>query len=156
MHRKTLAAVAIATLTTAAQAQDIVRTQVTPEGNPIDAATVHGWVEAYFEGTRSMDAAQWASAFALDAVLDDPVGFPVKDNPEARLAQGEGFVSAFQELGLYESFVHVAGNEAVAKWQGRGITPDGAEITFDGINHFTFNKDGQITLLRGFFAPPGQ
>ncbi|MFQ6550585.1 nuclear transport factor 2 family protein [Aestuariibius sp. 2305UL40-4] len=156
MLRNTLAAAAIATLTTAAQAQDIFRTQISPDGNPIDAATVHGWVEAYFEGTRSMDAAQWASAFAPDAVLDDPVGFPVKDTPEAILAQGEGFVSAFQQIGLYESFVHVVGNEAVAKWQGRGTTLDGVEITFDGINHFTFNEEGQITLLRGFFAPPGQ
>lgn len=156
MLRKTLAAAAIATLTSAAHAQDIVRTQISPEGDAFDAATVHGWVEAYFEGTRSMDAAQWASAFAPDAVLDDPVGFPVKNTPEAILAQGEGFVSAFQQIGLYESFVHVVGNEAVAKWQGRGITPDGAEITFDGINHFTFNENAQITLLRGFFVPPGQ
>ncbi len=156
MLRKTLAAAAIGTLATAAQAQDIVRTQISPEGNPFDAATVHEWVEAYFQGTRSMDAAQWASAFAPDAVLDDPVGFPVKDTPGAILAQGEGFVSAFQQIGLYESFVHVVGNEAVAKWEGRGTTSDGVEITFDGINHFTFNEDGQITLLRGFFSPPGQ
>lgn len=156
MLRKTLAAAAIATLSSAAQAQDVVRTQVSPEGISVDATTVHGWVETYFEGTRSMDAAQWASAFAPNAVLDDPVGFPVKDTPQAILAQGEGFVSAFQQIGLYESFVHVVGNEAVAKWEGRGTTPDGTEITFDGINHFTFNEDGQITLLRGFFAPPGQ
>ena len=156
MLRKALAAADVASLTSTAQAQDIVRTQISPEGNPFDAAEVHGWVEAYFEGTRSMDAAQWASAFAPDAVLDDPVGFPVIDTPAAILAQGEGFVSAFQQIGLYESFVHVVGNEAVAKWEGRGTTPDGVEITFDGINHFTFNADGQITLLRGFFAPPGQ
>ena len=156
MLRKTIAAAAIATLTSAAQAQDIVRTQMSPKGSPFDAATVHGWVEAYFEGTRSMDAVQWASAFAPEAVLDDPVGFPVKDTPAAILAQGAGFVNAFQQIGLFESFVHVVGNEAVVKWQGRGTTSDGAEITFDGINHFTFNEDGQITLLRGFFALPGQ
>lgn len=155
MLRKTIAAAAIATLTSAAHAQDIVRTQVSPEESSFDAAIVHGWVEAYFEGTRSMDAAQWASAFAPDAVLDDPVGFQAKNTSEAILAQGEGFVSAFQQIGLHESFVHVVGNEAVAKWQGRGTTPDGVEITFDGINHFSFNEDGQITLLRGFFAPPG-
>ncbi|MEM9476380.1 MAG: hypothetical protein AAGA71_13880 [Pseudomonadota bacterium] len=115
MLRKALAAAAVASLTSTAQAQDIVRTQISPEGNPIDAAEVHGWVATYFEGTRSMDAAQWASAFAPAAVLDDPVGFPVKDTPAAILAQGEGFVSAFQQIGLYESFVHVVGNEAVAK-----------------------------------------
>ncbi|CTQ50759.1 nuclear transport factor 2 family protein [Jannaschia donghaensis] len=154
--RKTILAAAIATMATAVQAQEVIQTQISPEGSTYDAATVHGWVEDYFEGTRSMDAGQWASAFAPNAVLDDPVGVPVKTTPEEILAQGEGFVSAFQEIGLYESFVHVVGNEAVAKWQGRGTTPDGVEITFEGINHFTFNEDGQITLLRGFFSPPGQ
>lgn len=156
MLRTTLAALAVAAMTSAAQAQDVVRTQVSPDGNTFDPNAVHGWVEAYFEGTRSMDAAQWASAFAPDAVLDDPVGFPVKNTPETILAQGEGFVSAFQRIGLYESFVHVIGNEAVAKWEGRGVTPDGEEITFGGINHFTFNEAGEITLLRGYFTPPGQ
>lgn len=156
MLRKTLAAAAIATIAGTAHAQDVVHTQISPEGNAYDSAMVQEWVEEYFEGTRSMDAAQWAAAFAPDAVLDDPVGFPVKNTPDAILAQGEGFVSAFQEIGLYESFVHVVGNEAVAKWQGRGTTPDGVEVTFDGINHFTFNEDGQIIVLRGFFSPPGQ
>lgn len=156
MLRKTLVAASIAAMTTTVQAQEVIQTQISPEGSTYDPATVHDWVETYFEGTRSMDAAQWAAAFAPDAILDDPVGFPVKDNPEAILAQGAGFVSAFSQIGLFESFVHVVGNEAVAKWQGRGITPDGVEVTFDGINHFTFNEDGQITLLRGFFSPPGQ
>lgn len=156
MLRETLTTTAIVAMATVAQAQEVVQTQISPAGGAYDAATVHGWVESYFEGTRSMDAGQWASAFAPDAVLDDPVGSPVKDTQEDILAQGEGFVSAFQEIGLHESFVHVVGNEAVAKWQGRGTTPDGVEVTFEGINHFTFNEDGQITLLRGFFTPPGQ
>lgn len=120
-----------------------------------EPGTVKGWVTAYFEGTRSMDAARWARAFAPDAVLDDPVGAPVKDTPEAILAQGEGFVSAFQEVGLHETFIHVVGREAVAKWRGQGVTTDGQTVTFEGINHFTFNDEGKISVLRGFFAPPG-
>ncbi|GFE64527.1 nuclear transport factor 2 family protein [Litoreibacter roseus] len=157
MLRNLLLATSFAALTstTAAQAEDIMQTQIQIEDS-VEPATVHGWVSTYFEGTRSMDAGQWASAFAPDAVLDDPVGFPVKDTSEAILATGEGFVGAFESIGLYESFVHVVGLEAVAKWQGRGVTPDGTEVTFDGINHFTFNEDGQIVLLRGFFQPPGQ
>lgn len=154
MFRTSVAAALIA-LTTIAHAQDVTRTEIAQQSNSPEPEVVHGWVSAYFEGTRSMDAAQWAAAFAPDAVLDDPVGFPIKDTPGAILSQGESFVSAFRQIGLYESFVHVVGNEAVAKWQGRGVTPDGVEVSFDGINHFTFNEDGQITLLRGFFSPPG-
>lgn len=133
-----------------------VLTDLTPEGAGMpDPDVVHGWVAAYFAGTRGGDAARWASAFAEDGVVDDPVGTPVKDTPEAIMQMGEGFLSAFETVGLHESFVHVVGLEAVARWHGRGTTLDGQEITFEGINHFTFNEDGKITLLRGFFAPPG-
>ncbi|MEO1237151.1 MAG: nuclear transport factor 2 family protein, partial [Planctomycetota bacterium] len=117
--------------------------------------TVTAWVETYFEGTRSGDAAVWAAAFASDAVLDDPVGEPIKTTPEAILAQGQGFVSAFERVGLHATFVHAVGHEAVAKWEGRGVTTDGTEVTFEGINHFTFNAEGKIQKLRGFFTPPG-
>jgi steroid Delta-isomerase len=123
-------------------------------GSP-DPAMVHVWVTAYFKGTRTGDAARWAKAFATDAVVDDPVGAPIKNTPKAILAQGEAFVKAFKEIGLFESFVHVVGREAVAKWQGRGTTSNGETVTFEGINHFTFDDAGKITKLRGFFIPPG-
>lgn len=120
-----------------------------------DPETVQGWVMRYFEGTRSGDATTWAQAFAPDAVVDDPVGAPLKTTPEAILAQGEAFVAAFEEIGLHETFVHVVGREAVAHWEGRGTTPDGQEVAFEGVNLFTFDDEGRITELRGFFAPPG-
>ncbi|MEM8795757.1 MAG: nuclear transport factor 2 family protein [Pseudomonadota bacterium] len=155
LHKALITAVLII-MPTIANAQDIVRTEVVIGKNKQAATLVHEWVQAYFEGTRSMDAKQWASAFASTAVLDDPVGLPVKDTPEAILTQGEGFVKAFRDIGLFESYVHVVGNEAVAKWTARGVTQDGQTVSFDGINHFTFDEDGKITLLRGFFSPPGQ
>lgn len=117
-------------------------------------AKVRSWVKAYFEGTRSGDASTWAGAFAPNAVLDEPVGAPLKTTPREILEQGEAFLSAFQEIGLYEDFVHVVGNEAVAKWEGRGTTKEGAEVRFDGINVFLFDDQGKILKLRGFFAPP--
>lgn len=133
-----------------------VHTDLTPQGPDMpDPEVVHGWVANYFAGTRGGDAARWASAFADDGIVDDPVGTPVKDTPEAIMQMGEGFLAAFQTVGLHESFVHVVGLEAVARWHGRGITLDGQEVAFEGINHFTFNDEGKITLLRGFFAPPG-
>lgn len=100
---------------------------------------VRRWVKAYFKGTRSGDASIWAQAFAANAVLDDPVGSPLKTSPSEILEQGEAFVRAFQKIGLHEDFVHVVGNEAVAKWEGRGTTERGEEVRFEGINAFVFN-----------------
>ena len=130
-----------------------IRTDLSPEGAP-DPGAVHGWVAAYFEGTRAMDAERWVRAFAPDARVDDPVGTPIKTGPDEVMAMGKGFLEAFETVGLRESFVHVVGLEAVARWQGRGIAKTGERVTFEGINHFTFAEDGKIKELRGFFAPP--
>lgn len=61
----------------------------------LTADRVRAAVARYFEGTRSMNAVQWASAFASNAVVEDPIGQPPLTTPEAILAQGEGFVTAF-------------------------------------------------------------
>ena len=112
-------------------------------------------MKAYFEGTRSGDPVKWASAFADNALVDDPVGTPAKDTPEAIRKMGEEFLGAFKTVGLYESFVHVVGNEAVARWRGEGTTLDEQDLSFEGINVFEFDDAGKIRNLRGFFQPPG-
>ena len=116
---------------------------------------VRAAVARYFEGTRSMNARQWASAFASDAIVHDPVGSPPLTTPETILAQGEGFVTAFTQVGLTEVYVQVHGDEAMAYWTGRGTQKDGTRVVFEGINHFTFSPDGKITVLRGFWDPTG-
>jgi steroid Delta-isomerase len=114
---------------------------------------VRAAVASYFEGTRSMNAAQWASAFAANAVVEDPVGQPSLTTPQAILAQGKSFVTAFSRVGLQEMFVEVNGNEAVAYWVGRGTQHDGQQVRFEGINYFCFDADGKIVNLRGFWNP---
>jgi steroid Delta-isomerase len=116
-------------------------------------AQVMAAVARYFEGTRSMNAQQWASAFAPNAEVRDPIGAPALTTPEAILAQGEAFVTAFASVGLTEVFVQAHGNEAMAYWTGRGTQKDGACVVFEGINHFTFDADRKITQLRGFWNP---
>lgn len=114
---------------------------------------VRAAVTSYFEGTRSMNAAQWASAFAPNAVVEDPIGQPPLTTSQAILAQGEGFVTAFDKVGLHEVFVEVNGNEAVAYWLGKGVREDGQQVRFEGINHFCFDTEGKIVNLRGFWNP---
>ena len=114
---------------------------------------VRAAVARYFEGTRSKNGRQWASAFASDAIVHDPIGAPRLTTPEAILAQGEGFVTAFAQVGLTEVYVQVHGNEAMAYWTGRGTQKDGTRVVFEGINHFTFSPDGKIKQLRGFWDP---
>jgi steroid Delta-isomerase len=114
---------------------------------------VRSAVARYFEGTRSMNAAQWASAFASNAIVEDPIGQEPLTTSEAILAQGQGFVTAFNHVGLQEVFVEVNGHESLAYWVGRGSQKDGQAVRFEGINHFRFDADAKIVHLRGFWNP---
>ena len=117
---------------------------------------VRGWVDAYFESIRDGDAGSWADAFAPGALLDEPVGAPIKDSRQEIIAQGKAFFGAFESVGLQPSFIHIVGREAAVHWMGRGTATNGAEVEFEGISLFTFNDDGEIVELRGFYVPPGR
>ena len=114
---------------------------------------IHQSVARYFEATRSNNARQWASCFSANAVVEDPVGTTPINNLEAILQLGETFVSAFETVGLHEEFVHVVGNEAAARWTGRGLTKEGKPIRFEGINIFEFDEVGKIVNLKGYWNP---
>ncbi len=111
------------------------------------------WVADYFEGTRSMNAEKWASRFAEDAIFHDPVGTEKAIGKAQILERGKGFVNAFKEVGLHETYVHCHNQTAVAKWEGRAIDQDGKTINFEGINVFHFSQEGLITSLEGFWDP---
>jgi steroid Delta-isomerase len=116
-------------------------------------ASIRTAVARYFEGTRSMDAARWASAFASNAIVLDPIAQPALTTPAQIRAQGDGFVSAFESVGLRERYVEINGDEAVAYWEASGKRKDGKTVRFEGINHFRFDESGKIVLLRGFWNP---
>ena len=115
--------------------------------------SVRKFVARYFEATRSNDAQKWASCFSPNAVVEDPVGTTPINSSDAILELGKTFISAFETVGLYEEFVHVIGNEAAARWTGRGLTKEGKQIRFEGINVFEFDGNGKIINLKGYWNP---
>ncbi len=115
--------------------------------------SVREFVAQYFEATRSNDAQKWASRFANNAIVEDPVGTTPINNSKDILELGKAFISAFESVGLHEEFVHVINNQAAARWRGKGLTKEGKQVGFGGINIFTFNSDGKITNLKGYWSP---
>ena len=75
---------------------------------------------------------------------------PLNDS-EAILEFGKKFLASFETVGLHEEFVHVVGNEAAARWTGRGTTKDGKQVRFEGISVFKFDREGKITNLKGYW-----
>ena len=114
----------------------------------IDPNLAQKSVAQYFEATRSKDAQKWANRFTENAVVEDPVGTKPLNGSAEVLEMGKTFLSGFETVGLHEEFVHVVGNEAAARWTGKGVTKEGQRVRFEGINIFEFNDEGKIVNLK--------
>lgn len=119
----------------------------------MSAADAEAAVAAYFEATQSGSVERWVSRFADGAEVEDPVGGPTLRTGEEIQAQGEQFMDAFEEVGLYPDFVQVSGNRASAKWTGRGTTKEGQRVEFEGVNVWEFSPDGRVQKLTGYWNP---
>jgi steroid Delta-isomerase len=111
------------------------------------------FINHYFEATQSNNASLWASCFAPDATVEDPVGSPPIKGTDAILKLGEEFTANFETVGLYPDYVSVDNLRAAAKWTGQGITKDGRSIELEGINFFQFDETGKIVNLVAFWNP---
>lgn len=119
----------------------------------ITTERVKKWVNEYFKATQSGNAQVWADSFADHVYLNDPYGSDIPGSREEIVAVGERFMSSFESAGLYPDFVYVNGLTATVKWTGRGITKEGKEATFEGMNITTYNRQGKITSHIGYWDP---
>ncbi|GMN05055.1 hypothetical protein MTsPCn5_04430 [Croceitalea sp. MTPC5] len=111
------------------------------------------WTNDYFKATQSGNAKIWANSFADNVYLNDPYGSPSPNNREEIIKIGENFMSAFKSTGLYPDYIYVKGLVATSKWTGKGITNDGKEATFEGVNVTTYNEKGKIVSHIGYWNP---
>ena len=110
-------------------------------------------VRAYFLAIRAMDADAFANTFAEDGTTFDPVGSPGITGRAAIREFLQSICRNFQSVGLTEDCVFVAGNGAAVKWTGRGISSNGKEVKFEGVDVFEVNEDGKIQTVRAYWNP---
>lgn len=110
-------------------------------------------VQAYFAATRAMDQLAWVNTFAADAVSHDPVGGPKIEGHQELATFFQSITGAFQEVGLNEDQVFIAGNSAAVKWTGRGVSKQGNKVHFEGIDVFEVNDAGKIQTLHAYWNP---
>ena len=98
-----------------------------------------------------MDVEAWVSTFAEDAVSHDPVGSaPLEGHGALRQFIG-GVMGLFENVGLQEQQVFVAGNEAAVKWTGYGRGKNGRDVRFEGIDVITVDEHGKISGVRAYW-----
>jgi len=110
-------------------------------------------IRAYFAALRAMDQEAWVDTFAVDAVSYDPVGSPAIHGHQKLGEFFQSIAGAFQEVGLTEDHVFIAGDGAAVKWTGRGTSKQGKAVLFEGIDVFELNANGKIQLLRAYWNP---
>jgi steroid delta-isomerase len=119
----------------------------------IERQTVERVVAAYGAALNPVDGVAWAALFAPDATLEDPVGTPPRQGPDAVLEFAQGAATGFRELALHADGVFIAAHEAAIKWTGRAVAKDGRSLTFEGVDIIQVNPQGRVTSARAYWDP---
>ncbi len=110
-------------------------------------------VKNYFAALRAMNQNAWVNTFAEDAVSHDPVGAPPIEGHQKLGEFFQSVTNAFKEVGLTEDHVFIAGNQAAVKWTGAGVSKQGNNVRFEGIDVITVNEAGKITGVQAYWNP---
>jgi Nuclear transport factor 2 (NTF2) domain. len=145
---KKMTALALALMFLFASSVTRVEAAATQELSPEQIEAV---LEEVFNELVAFDAQGVANRFAVDGVIEDPVGTPPIQGTQAITAYLQTFPTLFSHMKLYSLDIKVRGQEAAVKWRLRFKTHTGNVFFLEGIGFFKFNQQGKIQTEREFF-----
>ncbi len=116
------------------------------------AKEINATIQAHCDTLSDHDKEGWLALWADDTVLEDPVGVDTYRGIEGLRTSFWKLVDELSPMKLWlERDVIVCGNEAIAILQGV-VTREGAmQHVGPLVDHFTFNGEGKITMMRAFW-----
>ena len=116
------------------------------------AKEINATIQAHCDTLSDHDKEGWLALWADDTVLEDPVGVDTYRGIEGLRTSFWKLVDDLSPMKLWlERDVIVCGNEAIAILQGV-VTREGAmQHVGPLVDHFTFNDEGKITMMRAFW-----
>ena len=116
------------------------------------AKEINATIQAHCDTLSDHDKEGWLALWADDTVLEDPVGVDTYRGIEGLRTSFWKLVDDLSPMKLWlERDVIVCGNEAIAILQGV-VTREGAmQHVGPLVDHFTFNAEGKITMMRAFW-----
>ena len=117
-----------------------------------DADAMITAIKAHCRTLSEHDKEAWLALWAQDTVLEDPVGVDTYRGIESLRTKFWKLIDDLTPMKLWlERDVIVCGNEAIAILHGV-VTREGSLRKVGPIvDHFTFNQEGQITMMRAFW-----
>jgi steroid delta-isomerase len=114
---------------------------------------IRSTIAAYVEHMSDGDRDRWLGLFSPDAVIEDPVGTPRREGPEA-IGEFFDFAQSLADRLTLEQTgpVRVVGSEAAWPMQAFSEIGD-ARFVVDIIDVMTFDDDARITSMRAFWDP---
>ena len=108
-------------------------------------------LQAYIDGFNAGDADAILALFAEDAVIEDPVGAPVKSRAEfeAFIRQGVKFGARLAQAAPIRGS---HGNHAAMAFIVTFVQ-DGVRYTTNSTDEMVFDEAGKITRMDGFWGP---
>lgn len=117
-----------------------------------DQATMKAALQAYVDRTNAGDAAGLVALFAPGAVIEDPVGTPLKSGAE--------IVQWFADTVAFDARIFPVApirgshaNEAALVFHVEFTPPGGERLRIHSLDVCTFNAAGLITSLRAWWGP---
>ncbi len=116
------------------------------------AKEINATIQAHCDTLSDHDKEGWLALWADDTVLEDPVGVDTYRGIEGLRTSFWKLVDDLSPMKLWlERDVIVCVNEAIAILQGV-VTREGAmQHVGPLVDHFTFNDEGKITMMRAFW-----
>jgi steroid Delta-isomerase len=109
-------------------------------------------VADFFAGSKAADPDIWASPFATDVEVQDPVGQPSLTGRAAVRERMATFLPYFTEFtGLTPTDAYQSGDSTAVHWTATAITATGRRLAWAGITVFTLNDAGHIQHMRAYF-----
>ncbi len=110
-------------------------------------------VEAYFAAISSQDVEALTAVFSPDGVMEDPVGTRPIQGRDGFQRFLDGITSTFNEMILTPAESFHAGGEVAVRWTAQGRSKEGVEVHYGGIDVFSFDEEGRVTRMRGYWEP---
>lgn len=114
-------------------------------------AVMKAALQAYVDRTNSGDAAGLVALFAPDAVIEDPVGSPVKQHSEfaAWFADSVAFGARITPVAPVRGS---HSNSAALVFDVEFTPPGGERLRIRSLDVCTFDPEGRITSLRAYWG----